>query len=327
MSKANNELSSLDRLISLNWRHPEIKNRIETQIAKSEIDRIKHDRVALFQAYNGMCKAMHISDCSKLRSKADEALHAIMSSLSSRPMVVNRSSIDLSQNLSYEKEFSSVAIVATDVNTSVQLFSTYCVDVLGCAPQVYLVSFDERNDCAPWAFNGAWYGPKAYNPSTTSVNISVTAEVGNWSGLRQLLRSLDGVLIMAIGLPIVPKWILDDIQCTLLNLHNGLLPNIRGLDSPAWSIVTDTVCGSTLHVIEPGVDRGRVLSRVSTDIALGKNSYTEAKCRLWQDAIRRDSSGIKLVWPEKKKSLSMYPDFHSMHENLRRLLNCHVMLH
>jgi hypothetical protein len=52
----------------------------------------------------------------------------------------------------------------------------------------------------------------------------------------------------------------------ILNCHPGLLPQNRGVDAFKWSIVSKWPIGVTLHVIDPEIDRGMILSRMRVPI-------------------------------------------------------------
>ena len=48
-------------------------------------------------------------------------------------------------------------------------------------------------------------------------------------------------------------------RAEIINLHPGLLPNHRSLDSVPWSILADDPVGSTTHFVDAGIDTGPVL--------------------------------------------------------------------
>ena len=47
----------------------------------------------------------------------------------------------------------------------------------------------------------------------------------------------------------------------VLNMHIGLLPEVRGMSCPEWSLLTGVPLGVTIHLIEEGIDTGPVLLR------------------------------------------------------------------
>ncbi len=50
----------------------------------------------------------------------------------------------------------------------------------------------------------------------------------------------------------------------ILNSHSGLIPAIRGLDSFKWAIVKKKKIGTTLHFIDPSIDKGKIISHQIT---------------------------------------------------------------
>ncbi|MBI4215341.1 MAG: hypothetical protein HY602_01295 [Parcubacteria group bacterium] len=62
--------------------------------------------------------------------------------------------------------------------------------------------------------------------------------------------------------------------CT--NLHFGYLPYNRGVFADAWSIIDNTPAGITYHLIDPGIDTGKIVSQQKvdkTDTDTGKTLY------------------------------------------------------
>lgn len=55
--------------------------------------------------------------------------------------------------------------------------------------------------------------------------------------------------------------VLDAPSLGILNLHPGLIPEVRGLDALKWAILTDAPLGVTAHLIDERVDAGRILLR------------------------------------------------------------------
>lgn len=61
-----------------------------------------------------------------------------------------------------------------------------------------------------------------------------------------------------------------------INLHYGYLPYNRGVFADAWSIIENTPAGITYHLIDTGIDTGKIISRQKvdkTDTDTGKSLY------------------------------------------------------
>lgn len=54
--------------------------------------------------------------------------------------------------------------------------------------------------------------------------------------------------------------------CRILNVHSGLIPSVRGLDSFKWAILNNKPLGNTLHIIDEKADAGQIISHLYTPI-------------------------------------------------------------
>lgn len=62
----------------------------------------------------------------------------------------------------------------------------------------------------------------------------------------------------------------------VLNVHAGLIPAVRGLDSFKWAIRDGKPLGNTLHVIDEAADAGEVLGHLPTPVYLEDDLETLA---------------------------------------------------
>jgi folate-dependent phosphoribosylglycinamide formyltransferase PurN len=75
------------------------------------------------------------------------------------------------------------------------------------------------------------------------------------------LRDWSPDLIVFAGGNILRKPLLAVPRLGVLNLHLGLLPEVRGMSSPEWSLLNHVPVGVTLHYVDAGIDTGPVLQR------------------------------------------------------------------
>ena len=68
-------------------------------------------------------------------------------------------------------------------------------------------------------------------------------------------------LTIFTGGKILRKPLLRVPRLGVLNAHLGLLPEIRGMSSPEWSLLTSVPVGVTVHYIDEGIDTGPILRR------------------------------------------------------------------
>jgi folate-dependent phosphoribosylglycinamide formyltransferase PurN len=76
-----------------------------------------------------------------------------------------------------------------------------------------------------------------------------------------LLRSWSPDLIVFAGGNILRKQLLSVPRLGVLNVHLGLLPQIRGMSSPEWSLLNRVAVGITIHYMDAGIDSGPILQR------------------------------------------------------------------
>ncbi|MFW6046785.1 MAG: formyltransferase family protein [Candidatus Woesearchaeota archaeon] len=79
-------------------------------------------------------------------------------------------------------------------------------------------------------------------------------------------------LIIYAGGGIVRKNIINNSKYGVLNAHSGWLPFFRGMNVIEWSILYGFRPYTSIHLIDPGIDTGKILYQ--EPIPLDKNLYT-----------------------------------------------------
>ncbi len=87
-------------------------------------------------------------------------------------------------------------------------------------------------------------------------------------------------LIIFTGGNILRKQLLDVPRLGVLNVHLGLLPQIRGMSSPEWSLLNRVPVGITIHYMDAGIDTGPILQRYEFPDAAGCESLSDLRDRL-----------------------------------------------
>ena len=77
-------------------------------------------------------------------------------------------------------------------------------------------------------------------------------------------NSIDGIIYGGGG--ILRKNIITLVEGRIINFHSGPLPEIRGMNAIEWSLLLGKELCSTIHLIDQGIDTGRIISRVSLDL-------------------------------------------------------------
>jgi folate-dependent phosphoribosylglycinamide formyltransferase PurN len=71
----------------------------------------------------------------------------------------------------------------------------------------------------------------------------------------------------------------------ILNSHLALLPEIRGMSSPEWSLLCEVPLGITIHFMDSGVDTGPILLRREFAGADGCESLADLRNKMIADGI------------------------------------------
>ncbi len=87
-------------------------------------------------------------------------------------------------------------------------------------------------------------------------------------------------VILFAGGNILRKPLLDVPRLGVLNAHLGLLPEVRGMSSPEWSLLNNVPVGITLHFIDEGIDTGPILRKYEFPEAASCESLDDLRNRL-----------------------------------------------
>jgi len=94
------------------------------------------------------------------------------------------------------------------------------------------------------------------------------------------LRAWAPDLIIFMGGNILRKQLLEVPRLGVINLHLGLLPQIRGMSSPEWSLLNHVPVGVTIHYMDSGIDTGPILKRCEFPGAARCESLSDLRNRL-----------------------------------------------
>jgi len=138
------------------------------------------------------------------------------------------------------------------------------------------------------------------------------------------LKAWSPDLIIFAGGNILRKELLEVPRRGVLNIHLGLLPEIRGMSSPEWSLLNGVSVGVTIHYIDSGIDTGAILLRSKFPDALHCKSLLDLRNRLIAFGIEQLGQ-VVVKLDQDVLSASPQPDidkdnqYFVMHERLQAL--------
>lgn len=99
----------------------------------------------------------------------------------------------------------------------------------------------------------------AFDTTKTSLVASVNDEV-----CKQLLQQLQPDIVVVNGTRIISKKILQCTNAVFINMHVGITPWYRGSHGGYWALYNNDVAnfGTTIHLVDSGVDTGGILKQV-----------------------------------------------------------------
>ena len=101
------------------------------------------------------------------------------------------------------------------------------------------------------------------------------------AGLAEALNGLSFDWLLSIAnLSVLPDPVLAKAAKGAVNFHDGPLPRYAGLNAPVWALLNgEARHGITWHLIEGGVDEGRIIEQRLFDVAADDTAFTlNAKC-------------------------------------------------
>lgn len=129
-------------------------------------------------------------------------------------------------------------------------------------------------------------------------------------------------LVIFTGGNILRKELLELPRLGVLNVHLGLLPEIRGMSSPEWSLLKQVPVGITIHSMDCGIDTGPILQTFEFPDVARCESLSDLRNRLIAFGIEKTAEVVARL--EKGEiSATLQPDvdkgnqFFVMHEWLQ----------
>jgi folate-dependent phosphoribosylglycinamide formyltransferase PurN len=129
-------------------------------------------------------------------------------------------------------------------------------------------------------------------------------------------------LIIFTGGNILRKQLLEIPRFGVLNVHLGLLPEVRGMSSPEWSLLNRVPVGITIHYMDAGIDTGPILQRCEFPDMAQCESLGDLRNRLIAFGIEKVGEVVEglvsgTIAAEPQSDLDRDNQFFVMHERLQ----------
>lgn len=114
----------------------------------------------------------------------------------------------------------------------------------------------------------------ALRPGQTIVRV----DSADSPALAEAIGRLGAEVVLLNGCRLLSRATLAAIPCPVLNYHAGITPKYRGMNGGYWSLATGDAenFGTTVHLVDAGVDTGDVLYQVRGEPRPGDNISTYA---------------------------------------------------
>jgi folate-dependent phosphoribosylglycinamide formyltransferase PurN len=85
-----------------------------------------------------------------------------------------------------------------------------------------------------------------------------------------LLSSLHPAVVVVHGTRIIARRVLQSVACPVINMHAGITLRYRGVHGGYWALAEQHPewVGTTVHLVDPGIDTGGILGQSTFDVSL-----------------------------------------------------------
>lgn len=151
---------------------------------------------------------------------------------------------------------------------------------------------------------------------------SISVDTLNSNEAIDFLKETDPQWLVYSGGGILNEPIIRQMEGRVLNAHQGLLPEIRGMNAAEWSILLNERLETTIHLIDRGIDTGKIIKSISYSIE--KDDYIKS---IREKAIIKGIEGLVEVGSEEslkmfdlKENNSNYRQCFALSESMKQLL-------
>lgn len=139
-----------------------------------------------------------------------------------------------------------------------------------------------------------------------------------------LIRGWNADALIYTGGGILRRRVIEATRGGVLNMHAGLLPEVRGMSCPEWSLLQGIPLGATVHLIDTGVDTGAILIRrelplddLPADVQMVRNKIGAMAVGMLVEAVAGLDSGALRPVPQPRREEDL--QHFVIHASLARL--------
>ena len=141
------------------------------------------------------------------------------------------------------------------------LASGYKIECILAADPVELKFYQSKMRISP---KGLFY----FHPDAIAKRFSIPYHVvvHNSTACHDLIKKYNLDVGIVLGARILRESVIKSFKIGVLNMHPGLLPENRGLDTIKWAIINNIKQGVSCHMISREIDRGELIMKRPIDV-------------------------------------------------------------
>ena len=138
------------------------------------------------------------------------------------------------------------------------------------------------------------------------------------------LREWSPDLAVFTGGNILRQPLLNVPRLGIINLHLAMLPHVRGMSTPEWSLLKSIPVGVTIHYIDAGVDTGPILARFELPDLADCSSLDDLRNRLIAFGVEKVGEVVAgldrgTISAQPQSELNLDHQYFVIHERLKNL--------
>ena len=134
-------------------------------------------------------------------------------------------------------------------------------DVIFAADKVELNHYQSKIRIAPLGLH-LWHPKKI----AEQFGIPYHVVTHNSNETSMMVKEYDLDIGVISGARILKPIAFENFRIGVINMHPGILPENRGLDTIKWAIINNLPQGASVHIIDSNIDRGQLICKSHVEI-------------------------------------------------------------